>query len=185
MGHRRLRAPASTANLKGMWLAETAVNAHVLDLLAQEGIQVHRSCSSAVRRFRPIGPTDAPEVPWQETPNASVDPTHPYRINLPEGRSISVFFYDGPASRSIAFEGLLNSGDDFGRRIARVSMNLSSTLSRGDPKPQLVHVATDGESYGHHHQATATWLSVCHEVARRDRYCQAHQLWRVPRQVPS
>src|SRR5882757_593156 len=137
---------------EGMWLAETAVNAHVLDLLAQEGIKFTVLAPAQCARFRPIGPTDAPEVPWQETPNASVDPTHPYRINLPEGRSISVFFYDGPVSRSIAFEGLLNSGDDFGRRIAAGFREPVIDAVTGRPKPQLVHVATDGESYGHHHK---------------------------------
>ncbi len=84
--------------------------------------------------------------PWTETSNAGVDPTHPYRVSLDGGRSIAVFFYDGPSSRAIAFEGLLNSGEEFGRRI------LSSLRTQGEGEPQLAHVATDGESYGHHHR---------------------------------
>ena len=91
--------------------------------------------------------TEASTTPWSETPNANVDPTQPYLVHLDEGRSIEVFFYDGPGSRAIAFEGLLNSGEEFGRRLL-------GGLHRDKPEsePQLAHVATDGESYGHHHK---------------------------------
>jgi alpha-amylase/alpha-mannosidase (GH57 family) len=82
---------------------------------------------------------------WQPTPNASVDPTQPYLVNLDEGRSIAVFFYDGPASRAIAFEHLLNDGETFAKRLL-------SGFQPNNPNPQLAHVATDGESYGHHHR---------------------------------
>jgi alpha-amylase/alpha-mannosidase (GH57 family) len=89
----------------------------------------------------------APEAisPWQETPNASVDPTQPYLVQLDEGRSIAVFFYDGPVSRAIAFEGLLNNGETFAKRLL-------TGFQPDNPAPQLAHVATDGESYGHHHK---------------------------------
>jgi alpha-amylase/alpha-mannosidase (GH57 family) len=87
---------------------------------------------------------------WIETSNASVDPGRPYLVRLDEGRSIAVFFYNGPASRAIAFEGLLNSGEDFGRRL--VSGLRSEYTGEHPEEPQLAHVATDGESYGHHHK---------------------------------
>jgi len=147
---------------EGMWLAETAVSRSVLDLLAQEGIKytvlAPHQCAK-VRKLnkdchpeRSEGPASSPAaaekpeeaIDWQETPDATVDPTHPYRINLDKGRSIAVFFYDGPGSRAIAFEGLLNSGENFGRRLVA---GLHDTT-----EPQLSHVATDGESYGHHHK---------------------------------
>ena len=85
--------------------------------------------------------------PWRETPNATIDTTRPYLVHLDQGRTINVFFYDGPGSRAIAFEGLLNSGENFGRRLL-------SGLNSAKPvdEPQLAHVATDGESYGHHHR---------------------------------
>ena len=84
---------------------------------------------------------------WRETPDATVDTGHPYLVRLDEGRTIAVFFYNGPNSRAIAFEGLLNSGEAFGQRLL-------SGLDRSKPlsEPQLAHVATDGESYGHHHK---------------------------------
>jgi len=89
---------------------------------------------------------DAPaEIPWKETPSANVDTTQPYLVRLKEGRSIAVFFYDGPRSRAIAFEGLLNDGETFARRL------LGGFAEKCD-RAQLVHVATDGESYGHHHR---------------------------------
>ncbi len=150
---------------EGMWLAETAVNRSVLDLLAQEGIKFTILAPVQCARVRIPAPTTPeganpvttnPEAtnpvttnPWTETPNATVDPTHPYLVQLDEGRSIAVFFYDGPGSRAIAFEGLLNSGEDFANRL------LSGFHPRAltDPEvAQISHVATDGESYGHHHK---------------------------------
>ena len=133
---------------EGMWLAETACNRHVLDLLAQEGIKFTILAPHQCARVRPLpaNPGDH-EFPWSETPDATADPTRPYLIQLDEGRSITVFFYDGPNSRAIAFEGLLNSGEDFGRRLISKFHTPAST-----DKAQLSHVATDGESYGHHHR---------------------------------
>jgi alpha-amylase/alpha-mannosidase (GH57 family) len=159
---------------EGMWLAETAVNRSVLDLMAAEGIKFTILAPHQCARIRPLAqstpggpddplPTEAAEAertpdpvspsrdpnPWTLTPNAIVDPTHPYLVQLDQGRSIAVFFYDGPASRAIAFEGLLNSGESFGSRL----LDGFRAPSIGSPDAaQLSHVATDGESYGHHHK---------------------------------
>ncbi|WP_263366776.1 DUF3536 domain-containing protein [Edaphobacter bradus] len=155
---------------EGMWLAETAVNRKVLDLLAQEGIKFTILAPHQCARIRPI-PAPAPGVAspkmgdttatppavgeighisagtaWIETPDATVDTTRPYLVPLDEGRSIAVYFYDGPGSRAIAFEGLLNSGVDFATRLT------STFTPDGAHRAQLSHVATDGESYGHHHR---------------------------------
>jgi len=137
---------------EGMWLAETAVSRRVLDLMAQEGIRytvlAPHQCTR-VRRLsnEEIAARATTQDHWTETPDASVDPTHPYLVKLDEGRSINIFFYDGPTSRAIAFEGILNSGEEFGSRLL-------ATLRADKPadEPQLAHVATDGESYGHHHK---------------------------------
>ena len=129
---------------EGMWLAETAVNRQVLDLMAQEGITYTILAPNQCARVARIGKT-APE--WTETPDARVDPTQPYRVNLDGGRSIAVFFYDGPGSRAIAFEGLLNSGEKFAGRLLG-----GFHAPNADQPAQLSHVATDGESYGHHHK---------------------------------
>ena len=127
---------------EGMWLAETAVDYETLDLLAQHGICFTILAPNQCSRVRQLaGPEDA----WHETPDASVDPTQSYLVRLNEGRTIAVFFYDGPTSRAIAFEKLLNSGEVFASRLA-------SAFHSDVDRPQLVHVATDGESYGHHHR---------------------------------
>jgi alpha-amylase/alpha-mannosidase (GH57 family) len=139
---------------EGMWLSETAVDSESLDLLAQHGIRFVLLAPHQCARIRPLTaaapaqktPAKDPKDPaWIETPNASVDTTRPYLVRLTEGRSINVFFYDGPRSRAIAFEGLLNSGEGFAQR-------LTSGFKPDTADPQLVHVATDGESYGHHHK---------------------------------
>ena len=142
---------------EGMWLAETAVNRRTLDLLAQEGIQftvlAPHQCARVRRlnapdpRSRKRAPEPEAEQPWIDTPGATVDTTQPYLVKLDEGRSIAVFFYDGPVSRAVAFEGVLNNGEDFARRL------LSGIRPDKAPEtPQLAHIATDGESYGHHHK---------------------------------
>jgi alpha-amylase/alpha-mannosidase (GH57 family) len=134
---------------EGMWLAETAVNRHVLDLMAQEGIKftilAPNQCAR-VRRLDPAGGGNSNG--WSSAANASVDPTQPYCVQLDAGRSIAVFFYDGPSSRAIAFEGLLNSGEKF---AARLTGGFAAPLPAGQAA-RLSHVATDGESYGHHHK---------------------------------
>src|SRR6202034_567575 len=140
---------------EGMWLPETAVDTESLDLLAQNGIGFVLLAPHQCARVRSLTQPAAPpatktskepaEPIWIETPNASVDTTHPYLIRLKEGRTINVFFYDGPRSRAIAFEGLLNSGEGFAQR-------LMGGFKADGSEAQLVHVATDGESYGHHHK---------------------------------
>jgi alpha-amylase/alpha-mannosidase (GH57 family) len=125
---------------EGMWLAETAADNESLELLAQHGIKFTVLAPNQCRRIRPL--TDGAN--WTDTPNATVDTTHPYLVRFDSGVSIAVFFYDGPTSRAIAFEGLLDSGEKFAARLKAGFKNNS--------QPQLVHVATDGESYGHHHK---------------------------------
>jgi alpha-amylase/alpha-mannosidase (GH57 family) len=127
---------------EGMWLAETAADSESLELMAQNGIKFTVLAPHQCKRIRPLkeNSTEA----WTDTNDASVDTTHPYLVRFPSGASIAVFFYDGPTSRAIAFEGLLNSGEFFAARLKAGFKNSS--------QPQLVHVATDGESYGHHHK---------------------------------
>ena len=72
------------------------------------------------------------------SPTATIDPTQPYRLHAPSGRSIAVFFYDGPISSAIGFEGALFSAATLVERLLGAR--------RGDRgRDQLVHVATDGE----------------------------------------
>jgi len=138
--HRFARKP------QGMWLAETAVDLETLDLLAQNGILFTILAPHQCARVRILPTENDPEAPaWHETSRADVDPTQPYLVRTKEDRSISVFFYDGPSSRAIAFEGLLDNGGDLAHRLLH-------GFRKNDRTGQLVHVATDGESYGHHHR---------------------------------
>jgi alpha-amylase/alpha-mannosidase (GH57 family) len=139
---------------EGMWLAETAVDHETLDLMAQNGIRFTILAPHQCARVREraevaqqpvLAELDGAVSRWTETPNASVNTNHPYLVPLKDGRSIAVFFYNGPQSRAIAFEGLLFNGENFAWRLAR-------GLDASDSEPQISHVATDGESYGHHHR---------------------------------
>ncbi len=129
---------------EGMWLAETAVDLESLDLLAQHGIRFTILAPHQCARVRAVA-HGLGALAWHETPNGEVDPTQPYLVRTYEGRSIAVFFYDGPTSRAVAFERLLDDGRNLARRLLR-------GYRENDCAGQLVHIATDGESYGHHHR---------------------------------
>ncbi|MFL6248423.1 MAG: DUF3536 domain-containing protein [Thermoanaerobaculia bacterium] len=110
---------------EGMWLPETAVDVASLEALAAAGIA-----------FTILEPHQA---------DGAIDPTMPYVCRLPSGRSINIFFYDGPISRAVAFEQLLARGENLAHRLA-------GAFNDTREHPQLVNIATDGETYGHHHR---------------------------------
>jgi alpha-amylase/alpha-mannosidase (GH57 family) len=142
--HRFKRKP------EGMWCGETAMNIETLELLAKHGVKFTILSPYQAGRARKIGQD---EEDWEDVSNAKVDPTKAYLCNLPSGNSISIFFYDGPISQGIAFERLLNSGEIFASRLLDVISD--------DDNPQLVNIATDGETYGHHHRFGEMALSYC------------------------
>ncbi len=125
---------------EGMWLPETAVDLETLDILAEHGIRFTILAPSQASHVRKIG-----EMIWHDVSGGRIDPTQPYLVKLASGRAITVFFYDGPVSRAVAFERLLSSGVGFANRLA-------SIFNDQRPWPQLAHIATDGETYGHHHR---------------------------------
>lgn len=125
---------------EGMWLPETAVDLASLEALAAAGIAFTILAPHQASHVRRIGDAD-----WRDVSPAAVDPTMAYRVALPSGASIAVFFYDGPISRAVAFDRLLSTGDRFAER-------LTGAFAAADERAQLVHVATDGETYGHHHR---------------------------------
>lgn len=126
---------------EGMWLPECAVDVKSLECLALNGIKFTVLAPRQARRFRLLDGTSG----WHDCDGGRVDPTRPYFCTLPSGRSIVLFFYDGPISQAVAFEGLLNDGATYAHRIMQ-------GFSAGREWPQLLSVATDGESYGHHHR---------------------------------
>lgn len=134
---------------EGMWLPETAVDVPSLEALAEQGIRYTILAPRQAARVRP------PDGAWQDVSGDRVDTRRPYTVRLPSGRSIAVFFYDGPVARAVAFEGILASGDKLAQRLMALG-------------PGLAHIATDGESYGHHHRHGDMALARAIEIIERD-----------------
>ena len=147
---------------EGMWLAETAADSESLELLAEEGIKFTILAPHQCRRIRLL--KDAQEngnAGWTNTTSDILDTTRPYLVRFSSGASIAVFFYNSPISRAIAFEGLLNSGESFAARL--------KAGFKDSAEPQLVHVATDGESYGHHHKYGEMALAYALRLLEEDK----------------
>jgi len=124
---------------ESMWIPETAVNLETLEVMADHGIQY---VILAPRQAQAVRLLDSDHL-WESVRGEKVDTRMPYLIRLPGGQSIAAFFYNGHLSRAVAFEGLLNNGETFANRLC------SGFDHSGNG--QLMHIATDGESYGHHH----------------------------------
>lgn len=127
---------------EAMWLPETAANDAVLAELIEHGMRYAILAPAQAALVRRIG--DRGE--WQRVPGGSVEPGRPYRWLHPDGsgRSLALFFYDGPLARSVAFgDALRDSRMFFDACLA--------AARRGDGTHPVVHVAVDGETAGHHH----------------------------------
>ncbi len=125
---------------EGMWLAETAVDDATLRILEENGIKFTILSPYQADKFKKKGDKDWTDVSW-----GNIDPARSYRYNIKSapGKFIDLFFYDGAISRSVAFDELLKDGNKFSKR-------LKEGVSDCRDYPQLVNIATDGESYGHH-----------------------------------
>jgi len=133
---------------EGMWLPETAVDIASLEVLAEHGIKFTILAPRQARRARKMGRR------WREVNEGNLDTSVPYLCHLPSGRQITLFFYNGSPSNEIAYGGLLHSGEGFARR-------LMESFPSDDGQAHLVHVATDGESFGHHHRYGDMALAYC------------------------
>ena len=125
---------------EGMWLAETAVDDDTLRVLAEHGIKFTILSPFQAKSIRKQGEPNWHDVSW-----GNIDPARSYRyyIKSAPDKYIDLFFYDGAISKSVAFDELLTDGNKFVRR-------LKDGVSYERNYPQLVNIATDGESYGHH-----------------------------------
>ena len=132
---------------EGMWLPEAAVDTRSLEVLAKNGIRFTILAPTQAKRVRPIGTRN-----WTDGSGGRLDPTMPYLVRLPSGARITVFIYDGPISRALAFEGLLDSGEAFVDR-------LMGAFRDDRAHAQIVNIATDGETYGHHRRHAEMALS--------------------------
>lgn len=145
---------------EGMWLAETAVDYPTLEALVAENIKFIVLAPSQAQRCRPLPTPEHPDPQWLEVGGSQIDPVRPYRCYLksshPESdqgrrRYIDIFFYDGPISRDMGFSDILTSSHHFVGRIAQAV--------RADHPSQLIAVATDGETFGHHKGGTEKALA--------------------------
>lgn len=125
---------------EGMWLAETAVDDDTLRVLVENGIKFTVLSPYQAQRIKRI-----PDSNWQDVSWGNIDPARSYRyyIKSAPGKYIDLFFYDGAISKSVAFDELLKDGNKFIKR-------LKEGISPSRDFNQLVNIATDGESYGHH-----------------------------------
>ncbi len=120
---------------EGMWLAETACDTASLEVLADHGIEFTLLAPRQAEAIAKIGSDE-----WTAVDEYSLDIRRPYLVELPSGRTISIFFYDGGLSQAVAFEGLLRDGENFWNRLSGVA----------DAGGGLLSIGTDGETYGHH-----------------------------------
>ncbi len=134
---------------EGMWLAETAADTESLELLAENGITFTILAPRQAKSIRKIG-----DEGWQEIGKNGVDTRKPYLVRFPSGKSITVFFYDGDIAQSVAFNGLLNDGEKFAHALI-------NAFDSSNKDSQIVHIATDGETYGHHHKHGDMALAFC------------------------
>jgi len=162
---------------EGMWLPETAVDLETLEVLADHGIGFTILSPRQAKRVRRLK-----DGQWQDVGGGKVDPSRPYLARLPSGKSIALFFYDDPISRAVAFEGLLSDGERFAHR-------LMDGFDDARREPQLVNIATDGESYGHHHYkgnmalAFALYAIESRQLARLTIYGEYLELYPPQREI--
>ncbi|MBI2413133.1 MAG: DUF3536 domain-containing protein [Deltaproteobacteria bacterium] len=131
---------------EGMWLPETAVDPETLDILVSHGIKFTVLAPRQAKRTK----KPAKGARWKES---EVDTRLPYLVELPSGKNIAVFFYDGEIAHEVSFGGLLYNGEAFARRM--------TSPAHQDGTPYCVSIATDGETFGHHHKYGEMALAYC------------------------
>ncbi len=143
---------------EGMWLAETAADDDTLRVLVENGIKFTVLSPYQADKFRENGANEWRDVSW-----GNIDPARPYRyyIDSQPDKYIDLFFYDGAISRSVAFDNLLLDGNKFNKR-------LMEGVSDCRDYAQLVNIATDGESYGHHTKFGDMALSYVLKIKAED-----------------
>jgi alpha-amylase/alpha-mannosidase (GH57 family) len=149
--HRFARSP------EGMWLPEMAVDRTSLIALADAGITLTMLTPHQARRVRPLG---AGDDAWQVAEPATFDVRQLYRCLLPGGRHVDVVFRHEALSRDAAFGDALEDG-------ATLAARLTAALD-GTNGPAIITLATDGETFGHHHRFGEMALAFAFRALRED-----------------
>ena len=141
---------------ESLWLPETACHHRVMSALIDEGLRYVILAPHQAARYRTANgserdkeagrmpanrPQDEGAPTWRDVTENTIDTSIAYRYVDPDNpnKSMAVFFYDGRTSRAIAFEKLLKS-----------SAELVDALAHSASGKQMINIATDGETYGHH-----------------------------------
>jgi alpha-amylase/alpha-mannosidase (GH57 family) len=135
---------------EGIWLPETAVDIETLETLAENNIKFTILAPHQAKRFRKNGDNE-----WVDVKDSRIDPRRAYICKLPSKKTISLFFFDKSRASDVAFGNLLSSGDVFANRL------MEGFNDSDDKTNPLVHLASDGETYGHHHPHGDMTLAYC------------------------
>ena len=143
---------------EGIWLAETAVDDATLKVLVDNGIKF-----TVLSPYQALKMKKSTDKDWQDVSWGNIDPARSYKYTLKcdPKKSIDLFFYDGAISRSVAFDELLTDGNKFIKRLKEGVSDLRDY-------PQLINIATDGESYGHHTKFGDMALSYVLKIKAED-----------------
>ncbi|MFH1837054.1 MAG: DUF3536 domain-containing protein [Candidatus Omnitrophota bacterium] len=141
---------------EGMWLPETAADNKTLEILADENIKFTILAPRQAKRVKKMDGSGR----WKNVSDGKIDPRQAYLCKLPSGKEINLFFYDGPISQSVAFEKVLLKGEYLADRLMEAFTDKDI--------PQLVNIATDGETYGHHQEKSDMALAYCIEHIRKN-----------------
>jgi len=138
---------------EGMWLPETAVDYPTLEALIAEKIRFIILSPSQAQRCRPLPSKDnsTPRI-WHEVGGSQINPSRPYRCFVDSDQFIDIFFYDGPISADMGFHDVLQTSQYFAERLRQA-------IQGGHLPSQLINVATDGETFGHHKPGTEKSLA--------------------------
>ncbi|MCX7877563.1 MAG: DUF3536 domain-containing protein [Ignavibacteria bacterium] len=124
---------------EGIWLPETACDQETIEVLIKEKISYIILDTSQAEEVREIGSED-----WIKVVDGKINPKNTYRCYSRQGNGyLNIIFYDGQISRAVAFDDVLLSSQN-------LLMKIFTALNPVSQKPQLISVATDGETFGHH-----------------------------------
>jgi alpha-amylase/alpha-mannosidase (GH57 family) len=135
---------------EGIWLPETACNPETLRVVADEGVKYVILDPLQAEKIRKLNSFES----WRDVSASSINPKIPYRCftDATKNNYVDIFFYDGPFARSIAFEDVIFSADKMMQKIEQIKLNAFDNN-------QLISIATDGETYGHHKHFTERTLA--------------------------
>lgn len=145
---------------EGIWLSETACNNATMEVLIEEGIRFTILDPSQAEKIRKIGTSN-----WEEVIGGRINTKIPYRFfSEKQSGYIDIFFYDGALSKGLAF-------DDVVYDSKRLMEKIDSAKISNFKEDQLISMAVDGETFGHHkHFTERTIAFLLSEYAEANGY---------------